>query len=68
MRVRVLIYKIMLDLGNPSGGNKLRGLYNITLKSLGASVKRDPEVRFHNASVLYIYAILVYSYVCIVLL
>lgn len=30
--------------GNPSGGNKLRGLYNITLKSLGASVKRDPEV------------------------
>eukprot|EP01087_Luapelamoeba_hula_P012413 TRINITY_DN3460_c0_g1_i3.p1 TRINITY_DN3460_c0_g1~~TRINITY_DN3460_c0_g1_i3.p1 ORF type:complete len:927 (+),score=96.57 TRINITY_DN3460_c0_g1_i3:1250-4030(+) len=30
--------------GNPSGGNKLRGLYNICLKSLGASVKRDPEV------------------------
>jgi altronate dehydratase len=31
--------------GNPSGGNKMRGLYNIILKSLGASVKRDPEVR-----------------------
>ena len=31
--------------GNPSGGNKLRGLYNIALKSIGAARKRDPEVR-----------------------
>lgn len=31
--------------GNPSGGNKFRGLYNIYLKSLGAAMKRDPAVR-----------------------
>ncbi|MCG3208829.1 MAG: Galactarate dehydratase (L-threo-forming) [Anaerolineae bacterium] len=31
--------------GNPSGGNKFRGLYNIVLKSIGAAMKRDPEVR-----------------------
>lgn len=31
--------------GNPSGGNKLRGLYNIVLKSIGAARKRDPAVR-----------------------
>lgn len=31
--------------GNPSGGNKYRGLYNITLKSIGAARKRDPDVR-----------------------
>ncbi|MFO1351968.1 MAG: UxaA family hydrolase [Gammaproteobacteria bacterium] len=31
--------------GNPSGGNQFRGLYNITLKSLGAARKKDPEVR-----------------------
>jgi altronate dehydratase len=30
---------------NPSGGNKLRGLYNITLKSLGAVHKKDPRTR-----------------------
>lgn len=30
--------------GNPSGGNLFRGLYNITLKSIGAAMKRDPEV------------------------
>jgi altronate dehydratase len=30
--------------GNPSGGNKLRGLYNIALKSIGAAMKRHPEV------------------------
>ena len=30
---------------NPGGGNKFRGLYNITLKSIGAARKRDPEVR-----------------------
>jgi altronate dehydratase len=28
---------------NPSGGNKLRGLYNIALKSLGAVHKKDPR-------------------------
>ncbi|MEW6753533.1 MAG: UxaA family hydrolase [Candidatus Latescibacterota bacterium] len=31
--------------GNPSGGNKYRGLYNIALKSIGAARKRDPRVR-----------------------
>ena len=31
--------------GNPSGGNKLRGLYNISLKSIGAALKRHPDVR-----------------------
>ncbi|HCL27502.1 MAG TPA: altronate hydrolase [Candidatus Latescibacteria bacterium] len=30
--------------GNPSGGNKYRGLYNIVLKSIGAAMKRHPEV------------------------
>lgn len=29
---------------NPSEGNLLGGLYNITLKSLGAAVKRDPDI------------------------
>jgi altronate dehydratase len=33
------------DGGNPSGGNKVRGLYNVVHKSLGAAVKRHPEVR-----------------------
>ncbi|MGH2344631.1 MAG: UxaA family hydrolase, partial [Chloroflexota bacterium] len=31
--------------GNPSGGNNLRGLYNIAIKSIGAAMKRDPQVR-----------------------
>ncbi len=31
--------------GNPSGGNMFRGLYNIVLKSLGAAMKRNPDVR-----------------------
>ena len=31
--------------GNPSGGNILRGLYNIVIKSLGAATKRHPGVR-----------------------
>ena len=31
--------------GNPSGGNKYRGLYNIALKSIGAAMKRHPDVR-----------------------
>ncbi|HEX2861889.1 MAG TPA: UxaA family hydrolase, partial [Lacunisphaera sp.] len=31
--------------GNPSGGNRFRGLYNITLKSLGAVHKKDPRTR-----------------------
>ena len=30
--------------GNPSGGNKYRGLYNIVLKSIGAAMKRHPDV------------------------
>lgn len=30
---------------NPSGGNMLRGLYNITLKSIGAAAKKAPDVR-----------------------
>ena len=30
--------------GNPSGGNKFRGLYNISIKSLGAAMKRHPDV------------------------
>jgi altronate dehydratase len=35
--------------GNPSGGNRYRGLYNIALKSLGAAMKRDPQVRLDYA-------------------
>ena len=31
--------------GNPSGGNMLRGLYNISIKSIGAGLKKDPAVR-----------------------
>ncbi|WP_134701309.1 UxaA family hydrolase [Ammoniphilus sp. YIM 78166] len=31
--------------GNPSGGNKYRGLYNIYLKSIGAARKKDPSSR-----------------------
>jgi altronate dehydratase len=31
--------------GNPSAGNKFRGLYNISLKSLGAVHKKDPRTR-----------------------
>ncbi|CAE7221675.1 uxaA, partial [Symbiodinium pilosum] len=30
--------------GNPSGGNLYRGLYNIVIKSLGASRKKPPDV------------------------
>ncbi|MBP1934221.1 UxaA family hydrolase [Ammoniphilus resinae] len=35
--------------GNPSGGNKFRGLYNIYLKSIGAANKKDPESRLDYA-------------------
>ncbi|MDA0745240.1 MAG: UxaA family hydrolase [bacterium] len=35
--------------GNPSGGNKYRGLYNIVLKSIGAAMNRHPDVRLDNA-------------------
>ncbi len=35
--------------GNPSGGNKFRGLYNISLKSIGAAMKRHPDVRLDAA-------------------
>lgn len=31
--------------GNPSGGNMYRGLYNITIKSIGAARKKDPRTR-----------------------
>jgi altronate dehydratase len=31
--------------GNPTGGNLYRGLYNISLKSIGAARKKDPDVR-----------------------
>ena len=34
--------------GNPSGGNKYRGLYNIVLKSIGAAMKRQPDVRLDH--------------------
>ena len=34
---------------NPSAGNKLRGLYNIALKSLGAVHKKDPRTRIDYA-------------------
>eukprot|EP01147_Barroeca_monosierra_P007076 gene7076-9620_t len=34
--------------GNPSGGNLLRGLYNITLKSAGAAMKKLPDVRLDH--------------------
>ncbi len=34
--------------GNPSGGNKFRGLYNITIKSIGAARKKDPQVRIDD--------------------
>jgi altronate dehydratase len=35
--------------GNPSGGNKYRGLYNIYLKSIGAARKKDPSCRLDYA-------------------
>ena len=34
--------------GNPSGGNNFRGLYNIAIKSIGAAMKRHPEVRLDH--------------------
>jgi altronate dehydratase len=34
--------------GNPSGGNKYRGLYNIYLKSIGAAMKKNPETRLDH--------------------
>ncbi|TVY08186.1 UxaA family hydrolase [Paenibacillus cremeus] len=36
--------------GNPSGGNKYRGLYNIYLKSIGAAQKKDPITRIDFAT------------------
>ena len=35
--------------GNPSDGNKLRGLYNIILKSIGAAMKKHPQTRLDYA-------------------
>lgn len=34
--------------GNPSGGNKFRGLYNIALKSVGAAMKKPKDVRLEG--------------------
>ena len=34
--------------GNPSAGNRLRGLYNIVLKSLGAAIKKHADVRLDH--------------------
>ena len=34
--------------GNPSGGNMYRGLYNITIKSIGAANKKLPDVRLDD--------------------
>mmetsp|Transcript_25154 Transcript_25154/g.57160 ORF Transcript_25154/g.57160 Transcript_25154/m.57160 type:complete len:799 (+) Transcript_25154:337-2733(+) len=36
--------------GNPSGGNKFRGLYNIALKSLGAAMKKPADVRLEGCA------------------
>jgi altronate dehydratase len=33
---------------NPSGGNNYRGLYNISIKSIGAARKKDPDVRIDH--------------------
>ncbi|WP_207957017.1 UxaA family hydrolase [Rubrobacter tropicus] len=33
---------------NPSGGNNFRGLYNISIKSIGAARKKDPDVRLDH--------------------
>ena len=33
---------------NPSGGNQLRGIYNITLKSIGAGMKKPKDVRLDH--------------------
>src|ERR671917_277594 len=33
---------------NPSGGNNYRGLYNISIKSIGAARKKDPNVRIDH--------------------
>ncbi len=35
--------------GNPSGGNKFRGLYNIILKSIGAAMKKHPDLSLDYA-------------------
>ncbi|HUG13437.1 MAG TPA: UxaA family hydrolase, partial [Thermomicrobiales bacterium] len=34
--------------GNPTGGNLYRGLYNIAIKSIGAAMKRHPDVRLDH--------------------
>jgi altronate dehydratase len=33
---------------NPSGGNNYRGLYNISIKSIGAAMKKHPDVRIDH--------------------
>ncbi len=42
-RERVAAYGVTVE-DNPGGGNRFRGLYNITLKSIGAARKRHPDV------------------------
>jgi altronate dehydratase len=34
--------------GNPTAGNQYRGLYNISLKSIGAARKKDPDLRLDH--------------------
>jgi len=34
--------------GNPSAGNRFRGLYNIVLKSLGAAMKKNADLRLDH--------------------
>ncbi len=34
--------------GNPSGGNLFRGLYNISVKSIGAANKKHPDLRLDD--------------------
>ena len=35
---------------NPSGGNNYRGLYNISIKSIGAAMKKHPDVRIDHVT------------------
>ncbi len=42
-RERAAAYGVTVE-DNPGGGNRYRGLYNITLKSIGAARKRHPDV------------------------
>ena len=48
MQMRIEYLRAVTPEGNPSAGNKFRGLYNITLKSLGAVHKKDPRTRIDH--------------------